>query len=325
MSWYPASWMLERLAVVLWHLLGQGRCYSAHVLVCCMVVATMLATVGVAKMLTPLVFALCMFIFWVACYCPEKLAGIEGANSQCADMGIGTVSIKCVKHAWTPPPSARLDNGCSIVVWCSIRKHAWPPGLDILRFSNEATEIFGGSFQGLPLELLLHGSSVSAIWHAIDYVIKEVNSPKQRTELCQCAKSNLDSVRLLSWDGSFTANLSILCVRESEAGAEIICLGIKRNLDIGCTAELNEGQATCSEAKMSRQHLKVSLARKTALRSGNRHSSWKTDFETTMGEYPRKEKTSSQRSSSVPSGWKYGKRRRQVRFSLPESHSHVRS
>jgi len=311
------------LQLALRHLLG--RCYLAHVLACSIVVAVSLGSVGVTPGL-PLVCVLCMLIFWAAFSNPVKLADIEGTTTQRADMGsIGKMNTQCVEHPWTPPPSARLDEGCSIVVWCSIRQRVWPPGLDILRFSNEAAEIFGGSFQGLPLELLLHGSSVSAIWHAIADVInevnsrkeKEVNSRKEKEELCQCAKVNLDGVRLLSWNGSFTANLSILCVKESEGGAEIICLGIKRNLDVVCT--VNESQTTRSEGKTTRQHLKAGLAQKTALRSASQHSSWKADCERRVSECHLEETHSSRRSSSVPPGCKFGKQRKRVRFSLRES------
>jgi len=295
-----------------------GRCYLVHVVVCSIVVAGIFASIAVTKGLTPLVCALCMFIFWAASSTPVKLADIEGTTTQPVDIeSMSKMNIQWVEHAWTPPPSACLDEGCSIVVWCSIRQRVWPPGLDILRFSNEAAEIFGGSFQGLPLELLLHGSSVSAIWHAIADVINKVNSRKEKAELCPCAKLNLDGVRLLSWDGSFTANLSILCVKENEGGAEIICLGIKPNLEVVCT--VNESQTTRSEAKTSRQHLKAGLAQKSALRSASRHSSWKADYECKTRECHLEEKHSSRRSSSVPPGWQYGKQRKRVRFSLRES------
>jgi len=265
-----------------------GRCFLAHVLACSIAVALILL---ISKGLTPLVCALCMLIFWAALSNPVKLADIEGTTTQPADMeSICKMKVQCVEHAWAPPPSASLDEGCSIVVWCSIRQRVWPPGLDILRFSNEAAEIFGGSFQGLPLELLLHGSSVSAIWHAIADVINEVNSRKDKAELSQCAKLNLDGVRLLSWNGSFSANLSILCVKENQGVAEIICLGIKRNLDVVCT--VNESQTTRSEAKTSRQHLKEGLAQKTALRSASRHSSWKADYECKVREQRQRFKRS---------------------------------
>jgi len=254
-----------------WRLLEQGRGYFTHVFVCYTFIAVMLVSIGITKALAPLFRVLCMLIFWATSSRPMKSADKEGTTIKSADMeSTGKMNIQCVKHTWTLPPWARLDEECSIVVWCSIRQHVWPPGLDILSVSDEAAKIFGGTFHGLPLELLLHGNSVSAIWHATAYVINRVNSRKERAELSQCATLNLNGVRLLSWDGSFTANLSILCVKESDAGAKVLCLAIKRSLDISCTAELNEIQTTRSEAKLSQQQFKTSLAQKSALRSGSK-------------------------------------------------------